>query len=245
MIGIYKIENLINHKIYIGQSIRIERRWTEHCNKNGKSIISKAIQKYGKQNFSFQVIEECEPERLNELEEYYIKKYNSIIPNGYNIIDIIDGESSSYVFLTKEDVSSIIEDIKNDINFSSIAEKYDISIRSIYSINNGSTHYQKEEKYPLRKLQDVTKKYHYCIDCGQEISKGAVRCKKCQGLLSRRVDRPTRDELKNLIRNNTFISIGSLYGVSDNTIRKWCKQDNLPYRVKDIKQYNDIDWAEI
>ena len=245
MIGIYKIENLVNHKIYIGQSIRIERRWTEHCNKNGKSVISQAIQKYGKQNFSFQVIEECEPEQLNELEEYYIKKYNSVIPNGYNIIDTIDGESNSYAFLTKEDVLSIIKDIKNDISFSSIAEKYDISIRSIYSINNGSTHYQKEEKYPLRKLQDVTKKYHYCIDCGQEISKGAIRCKKCQSLLSRRVDRPTRDELKNLIRNNTFISIGSLYGVSDNAVRKWCKQDNLPYRVKDIKQYNDIDWAEI
>nr|DAH19257.1 MAG TPA: intron associated endonuclease [Bacteriophage sp.]DAT87476.1 MAG TPA: intron associated endonuclease [Caudoviricetes sp.] len=31
MIGIYKIENLINGKVYIGQSVHIERRWQEHC----------------------------------------------------------------------------------------------------------------------------------------------------------------------------------------------------------------------
>lgn len=245
MIGIYKIENLINHKIYIGQSIHIERRWTEHCNKKSKSVISQAIQKYGKQNFSFQVIKECEPEQLNELEEYYIKKYNSVTPNGYNIIDIINGETSSYVFLTKEVVLSIIKDIKNNLDFNSIAEKYDISIRSVYSINNGATHYQPNEKYPLRELQDLTKKYHYCIDCGVEISKGATRCRKCQSLLSRKVNRPTRNELKNLIRNNTFSSIGSMYGVSDNAIRKWCKQDNLPYRVKDIKSYSLDEWEQI
>ena len=53
MIGIYKIENLINHKVYIGQSIHIERRWKEHCANSTSSVISKAIKKYGKENFSF------------------------------------------------------------------------------------------------------------------------------------------------------------------------------------------------
>ena len=46
--GIYKIENLINHKVYIGQSKHIERRWAEHCHPSAKSLISKAIKKYGK-----------------------------------------------------------------------------------------------------------------------------------------------------------------------------------------------------
>jgi len=49
-------------------------------------------------------------------------------------------------------VLSIIRDIKNNISFSTIAEKYDISIRSVYFINNGTTHYQNGEKYPLREL---------------------------------------------------------------------------------------------
>ena len=50
MIGIYKITNLINNKIYIGQSIHIERRWSEHCQPSAKSLIAKAIQKYGKEH---------------------------------------------------------------------------------------------------------------------------------------------------------------------------------------------------
>lgn len=42
-IGIYKIENLINGKKYIGQSIHIEKRWQEHCQVSSKSLIGKAI----------------------------------------------------------------------------------------------------------------------------------------------------------------------------------------------------------
>ena len=47
--GIYKITNLINNKVYIGQSIDIERRWQEHrklC-KTGNALIYKAFRKYG------------------------------------------------------------------------------------------------------------------------------------------------------------------------------------------------------
>ena len=58
-IGIYKIENLVNHKVYIGQSIHIEKRWQEHCRPSADSAIAKAIRKYGKENFSFQILEEC------------------------------------------------------------------------------------------------------------------------------------------------------------------------------------------
>ena len=45
-IGIYKIENLINHKIYIGQSIEIEKRWQKHLNAKDNFVIHKALQKY-------------------------------------------------------------------------------------------------------------------------------------------------------------------------------------------------------
>ena len=58
--GIYKIENLLNNKIYIGQSIDIFFRWKTHCynhNSNNILAVDKAIQKYGRENFSFQIIE--------------------------------------------------------------------------------------------------------------------------------------------------------------------------------------------
>jgi group I intron endonuclease len=85
-IGIYKIENLINHKVYIGQSIEIERRWQKHLGAKDDFVIHRALRKYGKENFSFQIIEECDLLDLNKKEEYWITYYNSLVPNGYNMI---------------------------------------------------------------------------------------------------------------------------------------------------------------
>jgi group I intron endonuclease len=60
MTGIYKITNKINGKVYIGQSINIERRWKEHISdKRKNSLIHLAIEKYGEKNFNFEIIEEC------------------------------------------------------------------------------------------------------------------------------------------------------------------------------------------
>ena len=86
MIGIYKITNLINNKCYIGQSIHIERRWKEHLAKTSHSIyLQYAFAKYGIENFSFEVIEECAVTELDEKEKYWIQYYNSFGDNGYNL----------------------------------------------------------------------------------------------------------------------------------------------------------------
>ena len=80
MIGIYKITNKINNKCYIGQSIDINRRWLEHKNPNNwdrKSILYDAFKKYDIENFSFEIIEECNQEELNEREIYWIDYYDS------------------------------------------------------------------------------------------------------------------------------------------------------------------------
>lgn len=86
--GIYKIQNIENNKIYIGQSIDIAQRWREHRSdaliNRDNSILHKAIKKYGEFNFSYEIIEECSKEKLNEREIYWIQYYNSMIPNGYN-----------------------------------------------------------------------------------------------------------------------------------------------------------------
>ena len=84
--GIYKIENLINGKVYIGQSIEIERRWQKHLAATDDFLIHKALRKYGKKNFSFVILEECDLLELDEKESFWIEKYNSIIPEGYNMI---------------------------------------------------------------------------------------------------------------------------------------------------------------
>ena len=79
MSGIYKITNKINGKSYIGQSIHIEERWKEHLYRNSShiSLIKLALQKYGVDNFTFEVIEECSPEELDKKEIYWIKYFDT------------------------------------------------------------------------------------------------------------------------------------------------------------------------
>ena len=57
--------------------------------------------------------------------------------------------------------------------------------------------------------------------------------------------RPERDDLKDLIRNNSFLSIGKQFGVSDNSIRKWCAAYNLPTKKTEIKKISDEEWQSI
>ena len=87
MIGIYRIQNNINRKSYIGQSVNIERRWKdEKMMRDTNDHLTKSILKYGIDNFTFSVIEECEIEELDKKEQFYISKYNTTDPNfGYNM----------------------------------------------------------------------------------------------------------------------------------------------------------------
>ena len=85
---IYKLTNKINGKVYIGQTVRtLEERIKEHTSHN-KTAISKAIRKYGINNFEIEIIEKCKTvKELNSREKYWIKKYNSFSETGYNLCE--------------------------------------------------------------------------------------------------------------------------------------------------------------
>ena len=87
--GIYKITNIKTKECYIGQAMHIKERWAEHA-KCGLGIdtpagnkLYKAIQEFGLWNFSFEVLEVCPQNQLNEKEKYYIDLYSSY-DYGYN-----------------------------------------------------------------------------------------------------------------------------------------------------------------
>lgn len=92
MIGIYQFINKVNGKQYIGQSINVKKRIKEHFYKSYlesgqdyNSPLHCAIRKYGEENFEIILLKECSYEELDYWEKYYIKLYNTITPNGYNI----------------------------------------------------------------------------------------------------------------------------------------------------------------
>lgn len=85
---VYKITNSIDQKCYIGiTSYSLEFRWKAHKYKNNKCVrLKNAIQKYGENNFKVEELYTCfSIEHANEMEEYFIKLYNSLSPNGYNL----------------------------------------------------------------------------------------------------------------------------------------------------------------
>lgn len=85
--GIYRITNLTDGKIYIGQTRDFERRMKDYQYRVNapSSNMEKIIAKYGKDNFKYELIEECAINKLDEREIYYIHKFNAIDPEiGYN-----------------------------------------------------------------------------------------------------------------------------------------------------------------
>ena len=93
MVGIYLVLNKVNNKMYVGQSVNIDRRWYDHLYKafsvkdiSYNSPLHQSFRKYGIENFEFTVLCECLVEELDEKEKQYIQDLNTLSPNGYNIL---------------------------------------------------------------------------------------------------------------------------------------------------------------
>lgn len=92
---IYLVTNSINNKKYVGQTNRtIEKRWSEHIRASSyvgtKSLLSKAIKKYGVDKFKIEIIkilETTDQSEIDNAEIYFIKEHNALTPNGYNVLN--------------------------------------------------------------------------------------------------------------------------------------------------------------
>ena len=95
------------------------------------------------------------------------------------------------------------------------------------------------------KLRSITK--YYCHDCEREVSEKGCRCPECAAKASRKAERPEREKLLELIQTQSFCEIGRIYGVTDNTIRKWYKDYNLPSTKYELEEYlkNPNDFKSI
>ena len=161
MIGIYKITNKINGKSYIGQSNNIQRRFSEHRTKGKESriLVDIAIQKYGMDNFLFEIIEECPIDQLNERESYWIAQFNTV-NNGYNFSiggeQQSIGENNGRAILNEDDVKKIRiaynnHERRKDV-YKSFKDKISFSTFSRIWDGTGWSHIMPEVLTPENKL---------------------------------------------------------------------------------------------
>lgn len=130
---IYKITNNVNGKVYIGQTIQtIKERFYQHCaTKCSDSVLNmaihKAIKKYGKSNFTIEVIEEVDKDSLNDREKFWIEYYNSY-NNGYNSTR---GGQDGSTNCKELDTESIIKEYNSGKSLRSIGNTFKVDKQTI------------------------------------------------------------------------------------------------------------------
>lgn len=177
------------------------------------------------------------------LQEHYQITFNSVnayikSPNTYYFQTQSSEKTLSFIKLylsfenncdllerKKQVAYDLLERLQNKIFVSDKAEK---------------EHGFEDKKIPLLKT---------CLLCGCNYETFHAEQKYCSQVCAHKAqqhtDRPSREELKELIRTSSFLQIGRIYNVSDNAIRKWCKAANLPSKATEIKQYSDEEWEKI
>jgi group I intron endonuclease len=184
MAYIYRILNKITQKCYIGESkcLNINRRWNQHKktienNKGYCPALRDAVIKYGIENFIFTVIIVCFDDDRFKYEKEYIIKYNSVVPNGYNLTNGGEGGGG---FQGKKHSEEVKNKIKNSLKQKYIDNpelKKQLSERNKIVMKNpevkeriklgilNSDKYQKSIRAPTtndvkKKISEGLKKYH-------------------------------------------------------------------------------------
>lgn len=152
---IYKYTNLINNKVYIGQTKKsLKQRHKNHLNElNDNTYFHRAILKYGINNFKLELIEDNIPyDKLDSREKYWIKYYDSFYTSGkgYNLTEGGQWGSGTQLLSTKQAEEIQNKILNSDLSFVELANNYQVSTSCISDINTGRTFYNNKFNYPLR-----------------------------------------------------------------------------------------------
>ena len=225
-IGIYCIENTLNHKKYIGQAKDIYRRWEEHKNKafnkrekSYNSDLYKDIRNQGLNTFNFYILEECKLEELDEKEIYWINFYQTYPPElgkGYNIAEGGHGASKIPPPNFLNELFYLLK--YTDLTQLEIADKLGITQSCVSTLNSGK--YWKKEgiDYPIRKCSRAIK------------SKNKVKIN---------YNLPSKEELLYILYNYQNLNkVASYYGCTTNNLKIWMRKYNISsVRLKYINLY--------
>ena len=213
---IYLITNLINNHKYIGQTINLKQRWKQHCNKAHNSMtIDKAINKYGKENFSLSVLEICNIDDANEREIYWIAKYNTF----YNTEDYnchIGGQ------MQYGENNPMYNKKGEDCPTSKVTYEIGLTIYNDMKSNNKQTIYDLSKRYNLSTpiISEICKGIHWSTLGLKDLIKDTYKTKNKLKL--------TNEQYLNIYQlyeggHYTLQQLADLYGISIAIISKVCR----------------------
>lgn len=270
---IYAIQNLVNQKIYIGQSINVIKRWEYHISHmeklSHKYPLYKDMQTQGISQFTFRILEHnISIDLLNEKEQYYIQKYNSI-KNGYNIQ--IGGKNTHTQKLTQQEINQIYQLLRDRVPMNEIAQLYQVDISTISDINCGDTWFNPTIEYPVRKqkykkknfsendiqniydllrknvtLTDIAKQYQTSVQTISKINKGDIYHHNMQYPLNiyakytTRLTKQTIQQIAHDLKTTTknYVQLSRHYHVDRHTIAEINKGNRY------VKFLNELGYTE-
>ena len=212
---IYLIENLINGKKYVGQTIQddIYKRWNKHKQINKRFVgtcLFNAYKKYGIENFKYKIICICFDEDTNKYEEEYINKYQTLYPNGYNMIE--GGKSRKFTPILKQIISEKLRGENHPMFGKHLKEETKQKLREknigINNVNYGKklTEEQKQHLSILAKDRHKNNKYMQSNEIKEKISKSLINYYKDESIVNKKSIKVQQFDLdNNLIK--TFCSL--------------------------------------
>lgn len=172
-----------------------------------------------------------------------IENLRFLCPNCHSLTDSYNGKNKSHfpnVTVTEEQVINALQKTPNvrqaalqlGLNPQGASHTRISLIKRKHHIEQGPA-----SEYKIKNLK-------YCV-CGAIIGEKYDQCQACAHEKQRVVERPSREELKDMIKTKTFVELGRQFGVTDNAIRKWCDFYSLPRKKQTINMYSQEDWEKI
>lgn len=155
---IYKIQNKLSGKLYVGKTCTtIANRWSHHLDDYLKKDwhLYRAMRKYGIENFEIEPIEQCPDDLLNERETYWIEKLDTF-HNGYN--ETLGGEGRAQI--PREEVKALWE---SGLSVKAIAERLDVWYTSIVDVLKQLEIYDIDEVNARKQIEIANSQSNFCI----------------------------------------------------------------------------------
>lgn len=226
-IGIYKIINDVNSRVYIGQSVSCETRWKSHLYDAGhrpSMVIDLAIRKYGQEHFKMEIVERCSISELDDKEKEWIEKEESY-KNGYNSTvggKALRGEDHPRAILKEEDVVQIRMFYAEHVPFRTVFEKYKdlgISKRGLQKVWRNDTWKNVSQEVYTKENKDWHKRYSCGVKANQNQEKRVLKVEISEILADYR-------------NGKTITEISKKYHRDYGTIQKYINCPQVSERIK-------------